>query len=637
YLQDENIDTGYELILLSNRDEDFQRPALHAHVWKDTKYAVGGQDQTPLREGGTWLCLNTVQKKIGVLLNLTSRLFPEKKTNAQSRGFLVANFVNNPEMHLDSYMDELHKTKMNYTGFNFLGLERQTNAKKWRAKYINNISLDVPPVEIDTCTIFGFSNHIYGDEHAFEKTRHGCNLLKKHLAELTDNYTKPITDESDLIRRLFSLLNDSTVFVEDSNLADVYSHYTIANRNQISSINVLTTAEERNYGTRTSTIILVHRDQTGLFIEKTLSNPLIVSSEWIEHKWHFDLNNVSYLILRESDLMSSTNDAYHHLFVQTLPKSILKKSPSPRFSDASINLENGYTSNRTPSSPSETEKTDTGKYIFENRQLNEKNLMLLSSTDKTSITSDDNFCSYELDHRLIRKIPCADSSSSSLTSDDELQKPTKIKPKKIYSRPVRSSSLSSSENTDERKAKRSVTGSKMTDIHFDKQRHNDMQLDEFMRKYQQHGGIDVSTKADHVKAQTSKENLTNNDGNNYRQSSITHQRTSHITNEAISNETTNFLKSIDTIHVSTKPFSPLQILFDIARTDSCDRRTKIDRLRHYVEEQIGISAFLTVYKLIKSSQIPIDIRQKPFCYYASFISHICCLIMLESEQQRNRF
>ncbi|CAF1688174.1 unnamed protein product, partial [Adineta ricciae] len=36
YLQDENIDTGYELILLSNRDEDFQRPALHAHVWKDT-------------------------------------------------------------------------------------------------------------------------------------------------------------------------------------------------------------------------------------------------------------------------------------------------------------------------------------------------------------------------------------------------------------------------------------------------------------------------------------------------------------------------------------------------------------------------------------------------------------------------
>ena len=42
YLQDETIDIGYELILLSNRDEDFQRPATPAHVWKHTKYALGG-------------------------------------------------------------------------------------------------------------------------------------------------------------------------------------------------------------------------------------------------------------------------------------------------------------------------------------------------------------------------------------------------------------------------------------------------------------------------------------------------------------------------------------------------------------------------------------------------------------------
>ena len=44
YLQDEKIDIGYELILLSNRDEDFQRPAKQAHVWKDTKYALGGSN-----------------------------------------------------------------------------------------------------------------------------------------------------------------------------------------------------------------------------------------------------------------------------------------------------------------------------------------------------------------------------------------------------------------------------------------------------------------------------------------------------------------------------------------------------------------------------------------------------------------
>ena len=87
------------------------------------------------------------------------------------------------------------------------------------------------------------------------------------------------------------------------------------------------------------------------------------------------------------------------------------------------------------------------------------------------------------------------------------------------------------------------------------------------------------------------------------------------------------------INLLSKSRSPLQFLFDIACTSQFDCRTKIDRIRQYVEEQIGISAFLTVYKLIKSSRIPINIRQKPFCFYANFIPHLCCLIILESEQQ----
>ncbi|CAF4123098.1 unnamed protein product [Rotaria sp. Silwood2] len=264
YLQDDNIDIGYDLILLSNRDEDFQRPAKQAHIWKDTKYALGGQDVTPLREGGTWLCLNTVQSRIGILLNLSSRLLKEKNTNAQSRGFIVSNYVNNPEVNLDSYVDELQKTKMNYTGFNFLGLEQQSES----------------------------NNHIYGDQYAFEKTRYGCQLFKAFLTDLTDNYKKPITDEKELIHRAFGLLNDNKVFPDDPNIAAVYSHYSISNRNQISSINVCTTDDSPTYGTRTSTVILIRRDQTGLFIEKTLSSPLINPLEWTTNTWQFKLNNV---------------------------------------------------------------------------------------------------------------------------------------------------------------------------------------------------------------------------------------------------------------------------------------------------------------------------------------------------------
>lgn len=48
YLQNDNIDIGYDLILLSNRDEYFQRPAKQAHVWNDTKYALGGSKSLAL-------------------------------------------------------------------------------------------------------------------------------------------------------------------------------------------------------------------------------------------------------------------------------------------------------------------------------------------------------------------------------------------------------------------------------------------------------------------------------------------------------------------------------------------------------------------------------------------------------------
>ena len=61
--------------------------------------------------------------------------------------------------------------------------------------------------------IFGFSNHRYGDQYAFNKTHHGCQLLKTLLTDLTANYTKPITDEKELTRRAFCLLSDSTMLV----------------------------------------------------------------------------------------------------------------------------------------------------------------------------------------------------------------------------------------------------------------------------------------------------------------------------------------------------------------------------------------------------------------------------------------
>ncbi|CAF1048185.1 unnamed protein product [Adineta steineri] len=358
--------------------------------------------------------------------------------------------------------------------------------------------------------------------------------------------------------------------------------------------------------------------------------------------------------------MSSANDTYLNLLVQMQPKSILKKSPSPRFPDTSINLDDDHDSTIISSSSYENEKnyididetSNNHICILNDNQSDERNISTQSFIEtpftKLITSSQENFCQNGIDNHSIRTFPRADSTSSSssvLASGDEQKqqqqqqpKRIKMKPKKTYSRPfittnIVSSSASSSDNNDERKAKRSLQGSKITIIRSDKHRHKDMQLDEFMRKYQQQGGIYIPPKENHDEEQITTDNQINDD-DDQQSSIIQQQQNSYTKKESFNDDTISLLKSIDAITLSPASLSPLQLLFDVARTNQFNRRTKIDHIRQYVEEQIGISAFLTIYKLIKSSQIPIDIRQKPFCHYANFIPHLCCLIMLESEQQK---
>lgn len=101
---------------------------MNKHAFFSNKFLRrnSGQDQTSSREGGTWLSMNVVQEKIGVLLNLPSRLKDKQIEQALSRGFLVPNFVNDDKVELDSYFEHLNTIKMNFTGFNYLGLQRDS-------------------------------------------------------------------------------------------------------------------------------------------------------------------------------------------------------------------------------------------------------------------------------------------------------------------------------------------------------------------------------------------------------------------------------------------------------------------------------------------------------------------------------
>jgi hypothetical protein len=100
---------------------------------------------------------------------------------------------------------------------------------KWQVQYTNNISPLSSPTIIQTCkfllyfihieciacyyilAIFGISNHPFGEQYEFEKTRHERQMLKTVFADLTDNHTRSITDEKKLIQRVFNLLSDNTM------------------------------------------------------------------------------------------------------------------------------------------------------------------------------------------------------------------------------------------------------------------------------------------------------------------------------------------------------------------------------------------------------------------------------------------
>lgn len=112
---------GFKLILASNRDEFYHRPALSLAEWAENKSIFGGRDMEKGREGGTWLAIGVKDKvfKLGALLNITG----EKKTaHALPRGNLVADYVAGTITN-EEYCRNLVNSGIEYNGYNLVTIE----------------------------------------------------------------------------------------------------------------------------------------------------------------------------------------------------------------------------------------------------------------------------------------------------------------------------------------------------------------------------------------------------------------------------------------------------------------------------------------------------------------------------------
>lgn len=111
----------YKLILASNRDEYYARPALVAAPWKENEFVIGGRDMEPGREGGTWLAISTKENtfKFGALLNITGE---KRESDALPRGNIVVDYVKNPVSNAE-YCQELTDTGKMFNAFNLITIE----------------------------------------------------------------------------------------------------------------------------------------------------------------------------------------------------------------------------------------------------------------------------------------------------------------------------------------------------------------------------------------------------------------------------------------------------------------------------------------------------------------------------------
>ncbi|NLF45012.1 MAG: NRDE family protein [Syntrophomonadaceae bacterium] len=103
----------YKLVVVSNRDEFYKRPTAAAGFWPEKPGILAGKD---IRDGGTWLGI-TRQGRFAALTNYRDP--KNTKPSAPSRGHLVLDYLEN-QVPAAAYLNNLPAGGKAYNGFNLL-------------------------------------------------------------------------------------------------------------------------------------------------------------------------------------------------------------------------------------------------------------------------------------------------------------------------------------------------------------------------------------------------------------------------------------------------------------------------------------------------------------------------------------
>jgi uncharacterized protein with NRDE domain len=243
-----NVHPSYRLILAANRDEFYERPSSPADFWEDQPQVLAGRD---LKEGGTWLGVT----KQGRFAAITNYRDPSAfKNNALSRGVLVSRYISGKQNAVN-YLEEISPQADQYNGFNLiLGEDRDIFIFSNRGG-----KQKLKP------GIYGLSNHLLNT--SWPKVSRGKKLLRAALDK----------KGSELEEALFALLADRHV-PPDHKLPE--TGIGLEWEWVLSSIFITSPG----YGTRSSTILLMGKNNRIKFVEKIFDgNP----EPWVTSRFSF--------------------------------------------------------------------------------------------------------------------------------------------------------------------------------------------------------------------------------------------------------------------------------------------------------------------------------------------------------------
>jgi uncharacterized protein with NRDE domain len=225
----------WPLILASNRDESYARPTQSAGFWKDSSDLLAGRD---LDKGGTWLGL-TKRGRFAAVTNY--REAAAQPNYPKSRGVLVENFLRGRVQSLD-YLEQIRSEQHLYAGFGCL-LGDLSNLY-----FYSNRSDEIEGVQAG----------VHGLSNAFLNTP--WPKLEKGKQQLH----RLITAESSLSSEvLLEMLADRETFELDQlPQTGIDSH-----REKILSSKFI--AVDERYGTKSSTVIMVHESGDVHFVERS--------------------------------------------------------------------------------------------------------------------------------------------------------------------------------------------------------------------------------------------------------------------------------------------------------------------------------------------------------------------------------